>query len=200
MPRKEITIRTYKSEKRTLDKLYGKTNELFEILNEEKRRVLVKDRNLFIKNIVIFRRMMRLIQKEIILIEKIHKQLNTFINISAKETKVIKDALNELLHYQQSIFLVYDGKIEQKTNEERKERKKKVINKFNLAINELMEHYEPTNEELWDRLFPIVNALIEVENEIKRLESLVNNYKIKEKNKKIRNQNSVTETVQKIVN
>lgn len=198
VPQKEISITTYKKEKESLDKNLNKVKELFEILNEEKKRIWVADRHLFVRKIVLFRQMLKVVRKEIVLVEKLEKYLNTMQQISNKETEEVKDTLNELLHYQESIFLIYENKITTKSVENNEDKRKKIAAKLKCTINELMKHYDPANEELWWRLFPIVNALIETENELEKLESLVINFKVREKKKKRKKRKSIKETIRQI--
>lgn len=199
-PEKEISISTFKQEKNSLDKLYNKTRDLFDLLNEEKRRMWVKDRQLFVRRIVIFRQALKVVQKEISLFEKIEKHLNKMVDISNKETQEVKDTVNELLQYQETIFLIYEGKIVPKaiTNKDSKAKRKRIVSKMKCTVNELMKHYDPANEELWWRLFPIVNALIETENELEKLEVLVVNYKLRKVLKKERIKSTLKNAIEKI--
>ncbi|MEM4992837.1 aromatic acid exporter family protein [Priestia sp. SB1] len=199
-PEKEMSIATYKEEKNSLDKLYNKTRELFDLLNEEKRRMWVKDRHMFIKRIVIFRQAIKVVQKEIGLFEKIEKNLNNMDEISNKGIQEVKDTLNELLQYQESIFWVYEGKIVPKPTSAKgsKEKRERIVGKLKCTVNELMKHYDPANEELWWRLFPIVNALIETENELEQLEILVVNYKLRRKEKKGKTKRVVKKAIEQL--
>lgn len=177
VPQKEITITTFKKEKENLDKIYNKTNDLFELLNEEKIRLWVKDRQLFLRKIVVFRQMQRVFRTEISLFEKIEKHFNTMSFISTKETEEVKDTVNEMLQYQENIFLIYEGKIPPKTKEQSNEKTERIETKLKCTVNDLMKHYDPANEELWWRLFSIVNGLIETIAELERLERMVSNVK-----------------------
>jgi uncharacterized membrane protein YgaE (UPF0421/DUF939 family) len=180
VPQKEISIITFKKEKEKLDRNYTKTKGYYDLLNEEKHRIRFSNRYNFIRKLVIFRQMLRVIKREILLFEKIEKHLNIMTRTSSKESEEVMDTINELLQYQETIFLMYEDKTIPKPKKHTEQKRKRIDDKLRKTVNELMEHYDPKNEELWWRLFPIVNALVETVNELEKLEAMVTNFKIKD--------------------
>ncbi|MED2737505.1 FUSC family protein [Bacillus toyonensis] len=180
VPQKEISVITFKKEKEKLDRNYTKTKGYYDLLNEEKHRIRFSNRYNFIRKLVIFRQMLRVIKREILLFEKIEKHLNIMTRTSSKESEEVMDTINELLQYQETIFLMYEDKTIPKPKKHTEQKRKRIDDKLRKTVNELMEHYDPKNEELWWRLFPIVNALVETVNELEKLEAMVTNFKIKD--------------------
>lgn len=186
VPDNDLSISTFKQEKKALEKLLSKTKEMFELLNGEKKRIRVSNRYLFVKKIVVFRQMLKVIQKEIVLFDKFNKHFSRMNHLSHKQTEEVKATINELLQYQESIFLIYEDKMSQqfKDNNRTEIKRKRIEVRLKNTVNELMKHYNPVNEELWWRLFPIVNSLIETENELEKLEILVNNFTLRKQSTK----------------
>lgn len=198
VPQKEISLKVYKQEKAEIDRLFDKSRGLYEILEEEKNKIWRKKYKLHTRKLIVFRQMLRVAKKEIVLVEKIEKHLNTMRQISLKQSEDVKNTLNELLQYQESILLMYEDKVLPKSNKQSIEKRKKIVEKLKCTVNLLMKHYDPANEALWWRLFPIINALIETENELEKLESLVANYKLKQKQFSLSKKKTIKETIQKL--
>lgn len=146
IPRKELTVKISRSERRSLEKELKTAVDLFEILNEEKKRIWIKDRRNFIRNIVVTRQMLKVIKKEINLFEKIEKQYNTLTDVTDKETERVLELISELLFYKETIYLAYEEKIaaRQLNSEIKRER---IIEKSNRVIKDMMGHFNPEDEE-----------------------------------------------------
>ncbi|MGF7535650.1 aromatic acid exporter family protein [Bacillus mexicanus] len=198
VPQKEISLKIYKQEKTEIDRLFDKSKDLYEILEEEKNKIWRKKYKLHTRKLIVFRQMLKVAKKEIVLVEKIEKHLNTMSQISLKQSEDVKNTLNELLHYQESIFLMYEDKVLPKTNKQSIEKRKKIVEKLKCTVNLLMKHYDPANEALWWRLFPIINALIETENELEKLESMVTNYKLRQRKNPAKKKKTITNTIKKL--
>ena len=176
LPRKEMKVKICRSERKTLEKELAGAAELFDLLNEERKRFWIKDRRSFVRNVVVNRQMVKVIKKELNLFEKIEKQYNTLSDITDKETDRINELISELLFYKETVYLVYEGKITaQQLNRENK--RSKIMEKSNLVIKDIMGHFTPEDEELWSKLFLIIGAIVEVESELMTLEKLVIRYK-----------------------
>ena len=176
-----IGEKTYQDEKKRIRSDAKEINETFDFYKDEFHNVLKKHRYHEAKKLVIFRNMIEVIKKELDLLKLIKRQLLPNTEIPDDVKKEIKESLLYLASYNERIFFKYDKELAIKHPHEAP--KDLVVRNKQLA-SKLMNYYKQNELEQWYLVLPIVSALIDLANELEKLDQHVDHFLLREENKK----------------
>ncbi|MFC4560205.1 aromatic acid exporter family protein [Virgibacillus kekensis] len=175
LPNKTMSIPEIKKENEEVEKLINDAKDYFEIISDERSRILIKDRVHFYRNIVIFKHMIRVLGKKQNLIEQLERHIREIEEIPGNKAYLIKKLVKEMNSYSENILLLYEDKIILNTDLQ-----KETKTAMQITINNLIEELQGSEFGRWNVVFPIANSIIELFFELDKLERLVRINEIKE--------------------
>ena len=168
LPEKAYQLKDIKKQIKEIEKEITKLKEYYQILFEERKRIFVKDRGSFIREIIIYKQMIRVLEKELELIRSLFDNLKKVEMITEKQTSLYKKMIQELIRYQETIQLMYENKVIVKKDIDTESKKM-----MKLSINDLIKELKESDEENWYYIFSIANGIVDLVFETEKLERLV---------------------------
>lgn len=168
IPNKTMSVPTLKTEDREIEKKITKIKDYFDILVEERSRLFIRNKIHFLRSIVIYKHMIRVLEKQYTLITQLEKNIEEIEAMSSGKSHVIKKLINEITNYSENIFLLYQNKIVLDRDLQRETK-----NAMRLTINNLIEELQGSGFDKWTYVFPVANSLIELFAELDKLEKFV---------------------------
>lgn len=168
IPNKTMSVPTIKDEDREVEKKIIKIKEYFDILVEERGRLFIRNKINFLRTIVIYRQMIRVLEKQYTLIQQMENNMAEIEEMGSGKIQVIKRLINEITNYSENVFLLYQNKIVLDRDLQRETK-----NAMRLTINNLIEELQGSDYEKWTYVFPVANSLIELYGELDKLETFV---------------------------
>lgn len=168
IPNKTMKISEMKDHVKDLGKQISKAKGYFEVIDDEKKRMCIKDKRSFLRNIIIFDRMVAVTERNLRLIKSLNKSLDKIEAMSSDKGYIIKKLLNELSTYNENLIMMYEGKILLDKNLQRESR-----NAMRLTLNNLIEELQGSSIDKWSFILPVANNIMGLFLELERLESAV---------------------------
>lgn len=168
IPNKTMSVPTIKDEDREIEKKITKIKDYFDILVEERGRLFIRNKINFLRTIVIYRQMIRVLEKQYTLIQQMENNMVEIEEMGSGKIQVIKRLINEITNYSENVFLLYQNKIVLDRDLQRETK-----NAMRLTINNLIEELQGSDYEKWTYVFPVANSLIELYGELDKLETFV---------------------------
>lgn len=168
IPNKTMSVPTIKDEDREIEKKITKIKDYFDILVEERGRLFIRNKINFLRTIVIYRQMIRVLEKQYTLIQQMENNMAEIEEMGSGKIQVIKRLINEITNYSENVFLLYQNKIVLDRDLQRETK-----NAMRLTINNLIEELQGSDYEKWTYVFPVANSLIELYGELDKLETFV---------------------------
>src|SRR5690625_4445197 len=138
------------------------------VINEEKSRMFIRDRVSFMRNIVIFKQMLEIIELEYQLIEDLEQKIDSIEEISENQSFLVKKLVANIVEYHENIILTYEGKVIVQ-----KELQRDSFNAMNLMINDLINELHQSEIEKWIRIFPVASSIVKLMVELEKLDRRV---------------------------
>ncbi|WP_085993888.1 FUSC family protein [Oceanobacillus senegalensis] len=168
IPNNTMSIPKKKEEDREIEKLITKVKDYYEIIADERNRLFIRNKKDFLRSIVIYKHMIRVLEKQYTLIVQLEKNLEGIENTSSGNTYLIKKLVSEMNGYSENVLLMYEEKIKLDSDLQ-----KETKQAMRLTINNLIEELQGSSFEKWSYVFPVSNGIIELFNELDKLERLV---------------------------
>lgn len=176
-----IGEKTYQEEKKRIRKDAKDIDDIFEFYKDEFHHVFKKQGYHEAKKLVIFQSMSYVIKKELALLKLIKRQLLPNPNIPDDVKNEIKNALFYLASYNERIFFKYDKELILK---QPYEVSKDLVQQNKQLTAKLMNYYKQNELEQWYLVLPIVSGLIDLANELEKLDQRVDHFLRREEQKK----------------
>lgn len=168
IPNKTMSIPSLKEEDREIEKKITQIKDYYDILVEERSRLFIRNKISFLRSIIIYKHMIRVLEKQYGLIQQLEKNMEEIEALGLGKSHVIKKLLNEITNYSENVFLLYQNKIVLDRDLQRETK-----NAMRLTINNMIEELQGSDFEKWTYVFPIANSLIELFAELDKLEKFV---------------------------
>ena len=168
IPNKTMSVPTLKTEDREIEKKITKIKDYFDIIVEERSRLFIRNKIHFLRSIVIYKHMIRVLEKQYTLITQLEKNIEEIEALGSGKSHVIKKLINEMTNYSENVFLLYQNKIVLDRDLQRETK-----NAMRLTINNLIEELQGSGYDKWTYVFPVANSLIELFAELDKLEKFV---------------------------
>ncbi|OZU90568.1 hypothetical protein CIL03_05330 [Virgibacillus indicus] len=168
IPNQTMSLPQMKGEDRETEKLINKTKSYYEIISDEKTSLFIRKKIDFLRNIVIYKHMIRVLEKKYTLIQSLEKNLDHIETISSGKSHLIKKLVSEINMYSENILLMYEDKVILD-----KDLQKVAKSAMRVTINNLIEELQGSGFEKWTYLFPIASSIIELFYELDKLERFV---------------------------
>lgn len=168
IPNKTMSLPTIKVEDREIEKAITKIKDYHDLLIEERNRLFIRNKINFLRTIVIYKHMIRVLESQHALIVQLERNMEEIDAMSGGKSHVIKKLINEITNYSENIFLLYQDKIILDRDLQRETK-----TAMRLTINNLIEELQGSGYEKWIYVFPVANSLIELFAELDKLENFV---------------------------
>ncbi|WP_249872059.1 FUSC family protein [Oceanobacillus saliphilus] len=178
IPNKTMSVPQMKGDDREIEKLINKVRDYFEIISDERTSLFIRNRNEFLRNIIIYKHMISVLQKKHTLILQLEKNLDNIEVISSGKSHLIKKLVSEMNTYSENVLLLYENRIILDSDLQ-----KETKNAMRITINNLIEALQGSDFEKWTFVFPIANSIIELFNELDKLERFVRIKELRDKKK-----------------
>jgi uncharacterized membrane protein YgaE (UPF0421/DUF939 family) len=168
-----LTLKAVREEKEWLKKQEKRARDLFDLHKEERKGFFQKGHYPIMRRLVLFKRMIKTIEKQMDLYDSLEIHFRHVISLSESKGQEITEFLSVLTSYQERIFLKYEGKVKHSEHHQKDVMLDEMSHK---TIRDLMELYTPNNQTLWLHLFPVASAMVGLIEELDHLDRLVDSF------------------------
>lgn len=165
IPNQTLKVKELKRRIQGLEKLIKEIENYLEVIIDEKGRMFIRDRYSFMRNIVVFRQMLIVIQSEYRLICNLESKLDKIESISENQSFLIKKLVHKMTEYHEHIILTYEDKISV-----HEEMQRESFTAMNLTINDLIQELRQSEIERWVEIFPVATSIVELMVELQTLD------------------------------
>lgn len=168
-----VDDRVFNEEKKVIYKGIEQSENMYDLYKDEFQHVFKKKKFHEKKKLIIFKRMISVINKEIAVMKLVKKYLmaNPYIPKEVKDE--IKESLVYLTSYDEKIFFKYEKQLQVKQPHEMP---KDLVERNKLLAGKLISFYNQENLDEWYHVLPIIASLIELAYDLEKLDRLVDNY------------------------
>lgn len=168
IPNKTMKVKELKSKESDLNKEIKSINDYLDVIIEEKGRLFVRNRFDFMRDIIIFKQMVRVIELEARLIDSLESKIINIEEISENQSFLVKKLVAKIVEYHENIILTYEDKIIVQD-----EMQKDSFTAMNLTINDLINELQQSEIEKWIEIFPVASSVVELMVELEKLDKLI---------------------------
>lgn len=168
IPNKTMKVRELRQREGELDKDLKEISDYLEIIDDEKSRMFIRNRYHFMRDIVVFRQMYKVVDLEADLIENLEEKIDKIEEISPNQSFLVKKLVTKIVEYHENIILTYEDKITvQKTLQ------KESFTAMNLTINDLINELQQSEIEKWIEIFPVASSIVKLMVELEKLDKYI---------------------------
>lgn len=168
IPNKMMKVKEIKKHEEDIKKDINTIRDYLDVITDEKDRMFIKDRFNFMKDIVIFKQMLKVIELEFALAENLDTKLANIEAISENQSYLVKKLVATIVEYHENIILAYEGQIVV-----HKDLQKDSFTAMNLTINDLINELQQSEMDKWIEIFPISSSIVQLMVELERLDKLI---------------------------
>lgn len=179
LPNKTMSIPQMKDEDKEIDKMINRAKDYYEIIADERNSLFIRNRMDFLRNIIIYKHMIRVLRKKHTLIQQLEKNLRNIEMVSLGKSHMVKKLVSEINTYSENVLLMFEDRIVLD-----RDLQKETKHAMRVTINNLIEALQGSDFEKWSYVFPIANSIIELFYELDKLERLVRIKEMREINKR----------------
>src|SRR5699024_10563069 len=150
------------------------TQDYLQVITDEKGSMFIRNRYQFMRNVVVFKQMQKVIELQADLVENLDEKLKKVELISENQSFLVKKLVASIVEYQDNIILTYEGKIMVT-----KELQKESFTVMNLTINDLINELQQSEIEKWIDIFPVSSSIVKLMVELEKLDKLVSRHEKK---------------------
>jgi len=167
IPNKTMKIRERKKRKEELVKQIKEVNDYLDVIIDEKGRMFIRDRTSFMRDIIVFKQMLKVIEMEAQLIENLEDKMEEIEVISENQSYLVKKLVAKIVEYHENIILTYEGQVTLQKGLQRDS-----FTAMNLTINDLIDELQQSELEKWIEIFPVASSIVTLMVELKKLDKL----------------------------
>lgn len=168
IPNKTMKVKELKNKEEELRKNIKNIEDYLDMIVEEKGRLLIRNRINFMRDIIIFKQMLRVIELESRVIDNLEQKITHIEDISENQSFLVKKLVSKISEYHENIILTYEGKIIIQ-----KELQKDSFTAMNLTINDLINGLRQSEIDNWVEIFPVASSIVKLMVELENLDKLV---------------------------
>ncbi|HLR73871.1 MAG TPA: aromatic acid exporter family protein [Virgibacillus sp.] len=173
IPNKTMKVKELKKREEELRKNIKEVNDYLEVIIDEKGRMFIRNRVNFMRDIVIFKQMLKVIELEYSLIQNLELKIDKIEEISENQSFLVKKLLAKIVEYHENIILTYEDKIVIQS-----ELQKESFTAMNLTINDLINELQQSEIDKWVEIFPVASSIVTLMVELERLDRLIQRQKM----------------------
>lgn len=168
IPNKMMKVRELKKKEEEIEKEINSIRDYLGVITDEKSRMFIKNRMSFMKDIIVFKQMLKVIELEFDLAENLEEKLENIEEISENQSYLVKKLVATIVEYHENIVLAYEGRILVQN-----ELQKDSFTAMNLTINDLINELQQSEMDKWLEIFPISSSIVKLMSELEKLDKLV---------------------------
>lgn len=168
IPNKTLKVKELKSKETALKKDIKEISDYLNIIVDEKGRMFIRHRIQFMRDIVIFKQMLKVIELEYQLIKNLDSKMTKIEEISENQSFLVKKLVAKIVEYHENIVLTYEGKVTIQ-----RELQKDSFIAMNLTINDLINELQQSEIEKWIEIFPVASSVVTLMVEMEQLDNLI---------------------------
>src|SRR5690625_4751579 len=111
IPNKTMKVKELNKKEDDLTTNIKNTRDYLEVIIDEKSRMFIRNRFNFMRNIVIFKQMLKVTEQEYRLIKNLESKLAKIEDISENQSFLVKKLVAKIVEYHENIILTYEGKV-----------------------------------------------------------------------------------------
>lgn len=167
IPNQTMRVKELKKKEDDLTETIKNTKDYLDVIIDEKDRMFIKNRFRSMRDIVIFKQMVKVTELEYNLIKNLLAKLSHIEKISENQSYLIKKLVIHVVEYHENILLRYEGKIIVKESIHADS-----FTAMNLTINDLINELQQSEIEKWIEIFPVASSIVELMVALEKLERL----------------------------
>jgi len=168
IPNKTMKVKELKEKEKDLKDDIKEISNYLGIINDEKSRMFIRNRFHFMRDIIIFKQMLRVVELEYDLIKNLDLKLDKIEEISPNQSFLIKKLIAKIVEYHENIILTYEDKVTVQ-----KELQQDSFNAMNLTINDLIGELQQSEIEKWIEIFPVASSIVQLMVELEKLDNYI---------------------------
>jgi len=168
IPNKTMKVKELKKQEKDLNDKIKEISNYLDIINDEKSRMFIRDRYNFMRDIVVFKQMLRVIKLEYDLIDNLELKLEKIEEISPNQSFLVKKLVAKIVEYHENIILKYEDKVFVQ-----KGLQKESFTAMNLTINDLIGELQQSEIEKWIEIFPVASSIVKLMVELEKLDGFM---------------------------
>lgn len=168
IPNKTMKVKELKLKEKELKDDIKEISNYLSIINDEKGRMFIRDRFHFMRDIIIFKQMLKVVELEYRLIGNLELKMGNIEEISPNQSFLIKKLVASIVEYHENIILTYEDKVLVQ-----KEMQKDSFTAMNLTINDLIGELKQSEIEKWIEIFPVASSVVELMVELEKLDKYI---------------------------
>lgn len=168
IPNKTMKVKELKKKEKELKEDIKEISNYLSIINDEKSRMFIRDRFHFMKDIIIFKQMLKVVELEYSLIGNLELKMDKIEEFSPNQSFLIKKLVGSIVEYHENIILTYEDKVFVQ-----KELQKDSFTAMNLTINDLIGELKQSEIEKWIEIFPVASSVVELMVELEKLDKYI---------------------------
>jgi|SRR5690625_4239332 len=172
IPNRTMKVKELKKRKEELRKNINDVNDYLEVIIDEKSRMFIRKRINFMRDIVIFKQLLKVIELEYRLIQNLEAKMDKIEEYSENQSFLVKKLLAKIVEYHENIILTYENKIMIQT-----ELQKESFSAMNLTINDLINELQQSEIDKWIEIFPVASSIVTLMVELEKLDQLIKRQK-----------------------
>lgn len=167
IPNKTMKVKELKKHEEKLQERIKHVKDYLEVIIDEKSRMFIRNRYNFMRNIIVFKQMIKVVELEYELIQSLKENMENIEAISENQSHFIKKLISKIVEYHENIILAYEDQIIiQETLQQ------DSFTAMNLTINDLIQELRQSEFDQWVEIFPVASSIVELMHELKRLDEL----------------------------
>lgn len=168
IPNKTMKVKELKKKEKDLKENIKEISNYLGIINDEKSRMFIRNRFHFMRDIIIFKQMLRVIDLEYDLIQNLELKMDKIEEISPNQSFLVKKLVAKIVEYHENIILTYEDKVFVQ-----KELQQESFTAMNLTINDLIGELQQSEIEKWIEIFPVASSIVQLMVELEKLDKYI---------------------------
>ena len=168
IPNKTMKVKELKKKEKDLKENIKEISNYLGIINDEKSRMFIRNRFHFMRDIIIFKQMLRVVDLEYDLIQNLELKIDKIEEISPNQSFLVKKLVAKIVEYHENIILTYEDKVFVQ-----KELQQESFTAMNLTINDLIGELQQSEIEKWIEIFPVASSIVQLMVELEKLDKYI---------------------------
>ncbi len=165
IPSKTMKIKEMHDKEAEIEDTIKEIKDYIRVIEDEKGRMFIRNRTTFMKDIIVFKQMLKVVELEFQLIQNVETKIDKIEEISENQSYLVKKLVEKIIDYHGNIMLTYEGKVVTQEGME-----KDSFTAMNLTINDLINELEQSEIDRWIEIFPVASSIVTLMVELEKLE------------------------------
>lgn len=165
IPSKTMKVKEMHDKESEIEGTIKEIKDYIRVIEDEKGRMFIRNRRSFMKDIIVFKQMLKVLELEFQLIKNVESKIDKIEEISENQSYLVKKLVEKIIDYHGNIMLTYEDKILTQEGME-----KDSFSAMNLTINDLINELRQSEIDRWIEIFPVASSIVTLMVELEKLE------------------------------